>query len=77
MLRTVSQLGEVQWKSHYSVHMLEKMLALGQIKRLLLNRNRLVRILVWKCSTVGARRGGRGIGWLTVVPLPDCCNKQG
>lgn len=48
--RVVSKLWEMQWKSHYSVHMLEKMLAPGQIKRLLLNRNRLVRILVWKCS---------------------------
>lgn len=54
----VSQLGEMQWKSHYSVHMLEKMLAPGQIKRLLLNCNRLVRILVWKCST----GGGGGVG---------------
>lgn len=43
VVRTVSQLREMQWKSHYSVHMLEKMLAPGQIKRLLLNRNRLVR----------------------------------
>lgn len=58
----VSQLGEMQWKSHYSVHMLEKMLAPGQIKRLLLNRNRLVRILVWKCSTGGGRQGGKGRG---------------
>lgn len=58
----VSQLGEMQWKSHYSVHMLEKMLAPGQIKRLLLNRNRLVRILVWKCSTGGGRQGGKGAG---------------
>ncbi len=47
----VSQLVEMQWKSHYSVHMLEKMLAPGQIKRPLLNRNRLVRISVWNCST--------------------------
>ena len=71
----VSQLGEMQWKSHYSVHMLEKMLAPGQIKRLLLNCNRLVRILVWKCSTEGG--GGGGIGRITVLPLPDCCNKRG
>lgn len=55
--RMLSKLGEMQWKSHYSVHMLEKMLAPGQIKRPLLNRNRLVRILVWKCSM--GRRGGR------------------
>lgn len=51
----VSKLREMQWKSHYSVHMLEKMLAPGQIKRLLLNHNRLVRILVWKSSA--------GVGW--------------
>lgn len=35
----------------------KKMLAPGQIKRLLLNRNRLVRSLAWKCSTEGEDGG--------------------
>ena len=75
VVRMVSQLGEMQWKCHYSEHTLEKMLAPGQIKRLLLNRNRLVRILVWKRSTGGG--GGGGMSWLTFLQLPDCHNKRG
>lgn len=60
VVRMDSKLGEMQWKSHYCVHMLEKMLASGQIKCLLLNRNRLVRVLVWK-----QRKGRRGISAAT------------
>jgi len=65
VVKMVSKPGEMQWKSHYCVHILEKNVGFGQIKRLLLNGNRLVRILVWKCSTNGG--GGEQDGYQSVL----------